>query len=230
MRRDFANFLMIMFLKFFSRVKINYRAQINYNVFKYLLFNNKKNINIRKAILSSGIALDEGVQFFSSPEIFGNVSIGRYTSICGPATRICANLNQVVIGNFCSIASNVIIQEHYHKIDAVTTSSIFNNFFKKKELSLSCESRGDIIIEDDVWIGSNVCILSGVRIGRGSIIGAGSVVTKNVEPYSIIGGNPFRVIRKRFDENRINQLESSKWWLWSREEILKNEIFFLDDN
>ncbi|WP_449401090.1 CatB-related O-acetyltransferase [Chryseobacterium wanjuense] len=86
-----------------------------------------------------------------------------------------------------------------------------------------------IIIEDDVWIGSNSVILSGVKIGRGSIIGAGSVITKDVEPYSIVGGNPAKILRKRFDQKVIDKLEESQWWLWDKEEIIKNKKFFKNE-
>ncbi len=226
MLRDLVNFILIIILKMFSKVKINYKARINFSVFLYLLKFSKKYVNIREAILSTGIKLDEGSQFFSNPELFGNVQIGKYTTICGPSTRVCAGINKVIIGSYCSIASNVIIQEYYHKTNLVTTYSILNTIFNKHNINLERESKGDIIIEDDVWIGSNVVILSGVKIGRGSIVGAGSIVTKSVPPYSVVGGNPAKVLRVRFDQEKIDRLESSKWWEWSREEVLKNEDFF----
>ena len=77
-------------------------------------------------------------------------------------------------------------------------------------------SKGNVIIEEDVWIGSNAVILSGVRIGRGGVVAAGSIVTKNVPRYSIVAGNPAKVIKYRFDEETIRKLESSEWWHWSR--------------
>lgn len=81
------------------------------------------------------------------------------------------------------------------------------------------KTKGDIVVENDVWIGISSLILSGVRIGNGSVIAASSVVTKDVEPYTIVGGNPARVIRKRFDEQTIKKLEEIQWWNWEYEYI-----------
>ena len=91
------------------------------------------------------------------------------------------------------------------------------------------ESKGDIIIEDDVWIGANCIILSGVKISRGAIIAAGSVVIKEVAPYSIIAGVPAKQIKKRFSEKTIELLEKSKWWTWDISKIKENEQFFLKE-
>tara|TARA_R110002020_G_scaffold10961_3_gene41566 strand:- start:6502 stop:6852 length:351 start_codon:yes stop_codon:yes gene_type:complete len=78
------------------------------------------------------------------------------------------------------------------------------------------------VIEDDVWIGHNAIILPGAsRIGRGSAIGAGAVVTKDIPPYSIVAGNPGRVIRQRFSDKRISELEDLKWWEWDREKLTR---------
>ena len=80
-------------------------------------------------------------------------------------------------------------------------------------------SKGNIVIGNDVWIGMDSKILSGVHIGDGSIISAGAVVTKDVEPYSIVGGVPAKTIRKRFDDKTIRRLEEIQWWNWSNEQI-----------
>mgnify|MGYP002936851509 CR=1 FL=1 len=79
--------------------------------------------------------------------------------------------------------------------------------------------KGDTVIENDVWIGQNSVILPGVHIGDGAIIGTRAVVTKDVPPYTIVGGVPARPIRKRFDEEVIRELEMLKWWDWSAEKI-----------
>ena len=88
------------------------------------------------------------------------------------------------------------------------------------------------MIEDDVWIGLNAIITCGCkRIGRGAIIGAGSIVTKDVEPYTIVGGSPAKVIRKRFDEERIKKLEVSRWWEKTPEQLIvefEDEIYEKD--
>ncbi len=82
-------------------------------------------------------------------------------------------------------------------------------------------TKGNIIIGNDVWIGSNVIILSGVHIGDGAVICAGSVVTKDIEPYSIAGGVPAKQIRKRFTDEAVEKLLQIQWWNWEEEEIKK---------
>jgi virginiamycin A acetyltransferase len=82
--------------------------------------------------------------------------------------------------------------------------------------------KGDIVIGNDVWIGYQATILSGVTVGHGAIIGSKSVVASDVPPYSIVAGNPARIIRKRFDEETIEKLLALAWWDWDLEKITKN--------
>ena len=90
--------------------------------------------------------------------------------------------------------------------------------------------KGDTVIQNDVWIGYNSLIMPGIKIGNGSIIASNSVVVKDVEPYSIVGGNPAKLIRKRFDNEIIDLLESIKWWDWPIEKITTNlEILTSND-
>jgi len=86
--------------------------------------------------------------------------------------------------------------------------------------------KGETIIGNDVWIGDSAIILSGVKIGDGACIAAGSVVTKNVEPFAIVGGVPAKVIKYRFSEETRNLLSELQWWNWSNERIRKNKDFF----
>ena len=226
MKRLIANIFFSLFLNFFKGIKCDYNVSISHNVFLYLIKNNFKKLDLRNAILGSGISLIDVINFFNKPEVFGNVRIGRHTSINGPGTRICAGKNEVRIGAFCSIASNVVIQEYNHAMDRVTTYSIFSHIFDQKVEEIV--SKGAIIIEDDVWIGSNAVVLSGVKIGRGSIVGAGSIVTKSIPPYSIVAGNPAKIIKRRFSDNTIQKLENSKWWEWDIEKIKANRDFFIN--
>jgi acetyltransferase-like isoleucine patch superfamily enzyme len=116
-----------------------------------------------------------------------------------------AENERLIIGNFCSISSGVLfILGGNHK------SEIFSTFPFRFFLfdQLESVSKGPIVIEDDVWIGTNSIILSGVTIAQGTIIAAGSVVTKSTEPYSIIGGNPAKLIKKRFNEDIIFELNN----------------------
>lgn len=111
----------------------------------------------------------------------------------------------IIIGNFVSIASGVkFLLGGNHRTDTVSTYP-----FKVKILGEKTEAttKGKIIIEDDVWIGMDAMILSGVTIGKGAVVAARSVITRDVPPYSIVAGNPAKVIRYRFDKNLIKKLE-----------------------
>lgn len=131
--------------------------------------------------------------------------------------------DKLIIGKFCQIAAGVefIMNGANHQMNAVSTYPfyIFGTWEQsapdKKDLPL----KGDTIIGNDVWIGQNVTILPGVHIGDGVIIGANSVVGNNVEPYTIIAGNPAKEIRKRLDPELIEIMEKLKWWNKSIEEI-----------
>ena len=144
------------------------------------------------------------------------VYVGNYTY--GPINCMtwgCGN-EILKIGNLCSIAQEVmfILGDHY-------TNHVSSYPFKSKmrlgDGGLDANPKGNIIVGDDVWIGYRSTILSGVEIGQGAIIAAGSVVTKNVPPYAIVGGNPAMVIRFRFSERIISKLMSLDFSLVSKE-------------
>ena len=135
--------------------------------------------------------------------------------------------DKLIIGKFCQIASGIkiIMNGANHRMNSVTTYpfNIMGNGWEKVTPKLEdLPFKGDTIIGNDVWIGQNVTILPGVHIGDGAIIGANSVVTKDIPAYHIAGGNPCKIIRKRFDEELINYLEEIKWWDWEDEKIFKN--------
>lgn len=112
---------------------------------------------------------------------------------------------KLYIGNYVSVASNVLfILGGNHQIDTFTTYPI-KSYFDQIPCEIDAQTKGAIIVEDEVWIGSNVIIMSGVNIGKGSIIAAGSVVTKDVLPFSIVGGNPAKFIRWRISEDLISE-------------------------
>ena len=130
------------------------------------------------------------------------------------------------VGNFCSIANNVkIFLGGNHRTDWITTypfghinQETFNSFNGIGHPS----TKGDVVIGNDVWIGNDVTIMSGVKIGDGVVIAANSHVVNDAEPYSLVGGNPAKQIRKRFDDVVINKLLELKWWDKTESEI--NEI------
>jgi acetyltransferase-like isoleucine patch superfamily enzyme len=136
------------------------------------------------------------------------------------------NNAKLIVGNFCSIAENVkIYLGGNHRSDWVTTypfghihQNIFNNFNGEGHPS----TKGDVIIGNDVWIGGNVTIMSGVTIGDGVVIANNSHVVKNIEPYSLVGGNPAKLIKYRFTHEQIKKLLEIKWWNW--DDIKINEF------
>ncbi|MAU70721.1 MAG: chloramphenicol acetyltransferase [Pseudozobellia sp.] len=134
--------------------------------------------------------------------------------------------DKLIIGKFCMIASGAtfIMNGGNHLTEAITTYpfAIFGGDWQNAMEGKSYPSKGDTIIGNDVWIGHDATIMPGVTIGDGAIIATKSVVTKNVAAYSIVGGNPAKEIRKRFDEEKIQQLLNLQWWNWSIEKITKN--------
>lgn len=133
------------------------------------------------------------------------------------------NNDKLVIGKFCQIAAGVefVMNGANHQMNAVSTFPFYTltGWDMKAPAPADMPLKGDTIIGNDVWIGQNVTILPGVHIGDGAIIGASSVVGSNVEPYTIVAGNPVQFIRKRFDEELTNLMLEWRWWDKPIEEI-----------
>ncbi|MGN0929123.1 MAG: CatB-related O-acetyltransferase [Alphaproteobacteria bacterium] len=133
------------------------------------------------------------------------------------------NGDKLIIGKFCQIASgvNFVMNGANHQMNAVSTYPfyIFNGWDEEVLSVSSLPIKGDTVVGNDVWIGQNATILPGVHIGDGAIIGMNSVVGSDVEPYSIVVGNPARQIRKRFDDELIELMLKFKWWDKSIDEI-----------
>jgi len=134
--------------------------------------------------------------------------------------------DKLIIGKFCMIASDVkfIMNGANHLTHAITSYpfAIFGNGWEQAMNGKSYPQKGNINIGNDVWIGYNATIMAGVTIGDGAIIAANSTVVKDVEPYSIVGGNPAGELKKRFTEDKIAKLLELKWWDWDLEKITKN--------
>lgn len=138
------------------------------------------------------------------------------------------NHDRLVIGKFCSIAcgARFLFNSANHTMTSLSTYP-FPLFFEewrldRKDVATSWDNKGDIIIGNDVWIGYEAVMLAGVTIGDGAIIGTRAVVTKDVPPYTIVGGVPAKPIRKRFSEETVSALLEIKWWDWPKEKIAQN--------
>ena len=132
---------------------------------------------------------------------------------------------RLIIGKFCSIAcgTKFLFNCANHTLKSLSTYT-FPLFYEEWELEKSnittaWDNKGDIVIGNDVWIGYEAVIMAGVHIGDGAIIAARAVVTKDVPPYTLVGGTPAKEIRKRFDAEVIQQLLILKWWNWSTDKI-----------
>jgi virginiamycin A acetyltransferase len=134
--------------------------------------------------------------------------------------------DKLLIGKFCMIASDVkfIMNGANHLTDAISTYpfAVFGNGWENAMDDKNYPKKGDITIGNDVWIGYHATIMAGVTIGDGAIIATNATVTKDVAPYTIVGGNPAKEIKKRFSENVIAKLLDLKWWNWDIEKITKN--------
>jgi virginiamycin A acetyltransferase len=122
------------------------------------------------------------------------------------------DLPQIIIGKKCSIALNCTFTLANHLTEIFSTYPSSTNLFWHQNGNPNGYSKGDIIIKNDVWIGVNCTILDGITIGNGAVIGAGSVVTKDVPPYAIVGGNPAKVIKYRFTKDIIDEIENIQFW------------------
>ena len=141
------------------------------------------------------------------------------------------NNDKLKIGKFCSIAcgAKFLFNSANHTVKSLTTYP-FPIFFEEwgldvRDITTAWDNKGDIVIGNDVWIGYEAVIMSGVTIGDGAIIGTRAVVTKDVPPYTIVGGVPAKQIRKRFSEETISELLELKWWDWTFEKISQNIEF-----
>jgi acetyltransferase-like isoleucine patch superfamily enzyme len=177
--------------------------------------------------ITKGAVIGEGCRLYQAT-INGNVKIGRFSSIWGPNTYVLAKVNKIIIGNFCSVARNVTIQEFNHNHNKLTSYYIGENIFKEKWENEAI-SKNDIIIGNDVWIGAHCVILSGSTIGNGVVVAAHSLVNGNIPDYAIVAGSPAKVLRYRFDEETIKYLSELKWWDWSEEKIRENKHLFIDN-
>lgn len=146
------------------------------------------------------------------------------------------NNDKLIIGKYCSIAcgAKFMFTSGNHAMKSLSTYPfpLFIDEWEQdwKNLTNAWDNKGDIVIGNDVWIGYDAVIMQGVHIGDGAIIGTRAVVTKDVLPYTIVGGMPAKPIKKRFDEKTIDKLMSIKWWNWPPEKVKENLPIIMSGN
>ena len=182
----------------------------------------KETIYLKHVITNPNITVGDFTMyndFVNDPTLFENNNVLYHYPI---------NHDKLQIGKFCSIAcgAKFLFNSANHTLSSLSTYP-FPLFFEewgleKKDVTNAWDNKGDIVIGNDVWIGYEAVVLAGVTIGDGAIIGTRAVVTKNVPPYTIVGGVPAKPIMKRFSEETISALLEIQWWNWSKERIARN--------
>ena len=181
--------------------------------------NDKQTVYLKNVITNPNIIVGEYTiynDFVNDPRNFERNNVLYHYPI---------NHDKLVIGKFCSVAcgAKFLFNSANHTLDSLSTYP-FPIFFEEwnldvKDITKAWDNKGDIVIGNDVWIGYEAVIMAGVTIGDGAVIGARAVVTKDVPPYTIVGGIPAKPIKKRFSQENINTLLKLKWWDWSKEKI-----------
>lgn len=182
----------------------------------------KETIYLKHVITNPNITVGDFTMyndFVNDPKLFEKNNVLYHYPI---------NSDKLQIGKFCSIAcgAKFLFNSANHTLSSLSTYP-FPLFFEewgleKKDVTKAWDNKGDIIIGNDVWIGYEAVILAGVTIGDGAIIGTRAVVTKDVPPYTIVGGVPAKPIKKRFSDEIISKLLGIQWWNWSDEKIARN--------
>lgn len=182
----------------------------------------KETIYLKHVITNPNITVGDFTMyndFVNDPTLFENNNVLYHYPI---------NHDKLQIGKFCSIAcgAKFLFNSANHTLSSLSTYP-FPLFFEewgleKKDVTNAWDNKGDIVIGNDVWIGYEAVVLAGVTIGDGALIGTRAVVTKNVPPYTIVGGVPAKPIKKRFSEETIFALLEIQWWNWSKERIARN--------
>lgn len=166
---------------------------------QYRQYNRIHQTNIRSDDASLKACYGNGVSIADTVIVSSDVSIGKYSYVNPHST-----LENCTVGNYCSISAGVNICPGEHDLYAISTHPLF----ARDEIP----KRAPVVIGHDVLISLNAVILKGVHIGNGAVIGAGAVVTKDVEPYEIVGGVPAKHIGWRFDPETRERIEQSRWW------------------
>lgn len=172
------------------------------------------------------VQLGKNVKIYSPSHIVES-RIGDYSYIA-----LNSYISMTNIGKFCSIGPNFVCGWGIHPTDGISTFPMFYSTRKQNGTTLSntdkIEERKPIKIGNDVFIGANVTVLDGVTIGDGAVIGAGAVVSKDIPPYAVAVGCPIKIIRYRFDDEKIEALKKIEWWNFDEEQLKQVEKLFFD--
>jgi len=215
---------------------INKRT-ISYLLKPYLIYVNYKKNKLRKKYKDKFLIAEDNATISSNSNIGYHVYLGDRVKVnnsdIGDHSYVNFDtvINNTTIGKFCSISSYVKFGLGYHPTHLVSTHPAFysnNHPFKTFVNDVSFVKKERIIVGNDVWIGESATIMGGVNIGDGAIIATGAVVTKDVEPYSIVGGVPAKHIKHRIDKHLIEDIRASKWWDQKEEWLQKNHKLFTD--
>lgn len=152
------------------------------------------------------------------------LTLGKRSYIASAKLESTGMLAHILIGNYCSISHEVhFLINTQHDYTAVSTFPWNNPYNKVFDGNITNKEKNQIVIGNDVWIGRGAVIFGGVHIGNGAVIAANAVVTKDVAPYAIVGGNPAQCIKYRFDNATILKLNKIKWWYWPEQKIVENK-------
>lgn len=210
---------------------------------RYLLFKTYyiRILRKKRVYIPFSVSMDDGSTFEGSNHVKRNSNIKGTRLGFGTYVGESCNLHSCFIGRFCSIANDIRIIISNHPTNMVSTHPSFHNgkhpVMKKLGLSFNLSYGGinhtavknySVEIGSDVWIGEGVRIISGVKIGDGAIIGAGAIVTKDIPDYAICVGVPAKVIKYRFEPEKIKMIKDSQWWMLDVEDIRKKQSLFLD--
>ena len=182
----------------------------------------KETIYLKDVITDPNITIGEFTMyndFVNDPTLFEKNNVLYHYPI---------NHDRLIIGKFCSIAcgAKFLFNSANHTLSSLSTYP-FPLFFEEwgldiRQVTDAWDNKGDIVVGNDVWIGCEAIIMAGVTIGDGAIIGTRAVVTKDVPPYTIVGGVPAKPIKKRFPEETISELLKIQWWNWPTGKIAEN--------